>query len=141
MQAHENGLAISLLERLENHYKTIGDPALPYFTVVVDNYRSNESITHFLSTVFYDQKINTKSTVDIHPKALFPFIFYCSDIDRAVRAPQEAAFEAEADAIVNQLNYYFLKSRSPRKWDSYQLSVITPTRNQVFLFIKDNITF
>ena len=133
MQAHENGLAISLLERLENHYKSIGGPALSYCTVVVDNYRCNESITHFLSTVFYDQRINTQMFVDVHPRASFPFIFYCCDIDRAVRAPQESAFEVEADAVLNQLDYYFHKSRRPRKWSSCQLSVITPTRNQVFV--------
>ena len=137
-QAREKGLAISLLERLESHYKYIGASALCYHNVVADNYRCNESIARFLSTVFYNRRINTHTFVDVHPRASFPFIFYCCDIEhaRVVRAPQESAFEVEADAVLEQLDYYLDKSRRPRDWRTYQFSVITPTRNQVSSCIK-----
>ena len=129
---------MSLLERLDKHYKDIGVSASSYCNFVADNYRCNESIARFLSTVIYKNKrINTQIFVDVHPRASFPFIFYCCDIDRVVRAPQESAFEVEADAVLNQLDYYLDKSKCPREWRSYQFSVITPTRNQVSSCIKD----
>lgn len=125
-QAHENGLGISLLERLEHLYLRNGYPATSYLNKLTDNYRSNKSIVHFLSSIFYDEQITTKLPIQLHHKTSFPFVFYCSDVDRVIRAPQEDTFEVEANAVLAQVNFY------KKVWDYSELSIIAPTRNQVY---------
>lgn len=137
-QAHENGLAVSLLERLQKKYKGYGGDAEQYLKILTDGYRCNEYITNFLSTLFYNRKVKSRVQVPTHPRAKFPFVFYCCDVDRTVRAPQEPAFDVEADAVLQQLKHYF-HHRWPRDWGEQNmndLSVITPMRNQVNLIRK-----
>ena len=128
-QAHENGLGISLLERLEQLYLRNGYPATSYLNKLTDNYRSNQSIVQFLSTIFYDEQITTKLPIQLHHTTSFPFVFYCSNVEfvhRIIRAPQEDTFEVEADAVLYQVNFY------KKGWDYSELSIIAPTRNQVY---------
>ncbi len=131
--AHENGLGISLLERLEKKYNEIGERASLHHAVLSDNYRCNQQITEFLSKLFYNGKAHSKVSIPLHPKSkMIPFVFYCCDVERFVKTPQESFFEAEADAVINQLAYYYnYHSRNNTSID--KISVITPNRDQVHL--------
>ena len=123
------------MERLQKKYKGYGGDAEQYLKILTDGYRCNEDITNFLSTLFYNRKVKSRVQVPTHPRAKFPFVFYCCDVDRTVRAPQEPAFDVEADAVLQQLKYY-VNHRWPRDWGEQNmndLSVITPMRNQVSL--------
>ena len=132
--AHENGLGISMLERLEKKYEEIGDRAVQYRAVLNDNYRCNQQITEFLSKLFYNGKARSKVSIPMNPKPkmILPFSFYCSDVEQYVRAPQESTFEAEADAVINQLNFYYDPHLRKGKLSNMdKISVITPNRDQV----------
>lgn len=133
--AHENGLGISLLERLEKKYEEISGNALQYCNILTDNYRCNQQIAKFLSKLFYSGKAHHKISVPFLPKMKSAFVFYCCDVEQLDRAPQEATFEVEADAVIRQLKFYY---RNGRDFKSKQndsntdtVSVITPNRNQV----------
>lgn len=131
-EARQYGLSISLLERLKQRYQSFGQPSLQYSKVLTTNYRCHEAVTQFLSKLFYDNQLVSNCNPPRHPRAFYPFVFFCSDIERLVRAPREAAYDCEAKVILEQLGFYF--DKWPRRWGSHSLNeigIISPTRNQV----------
>ena len=79
--ARENGLKLSLLERLQNHYKKIGDQATILQATLQTNYRCHMDILKFVSQIFYNSSVKESpktKKIKSHPDFPFPLVFICS---------------------------------------------------------------
>ncbi len=137
-QAQENGLAVSLLERLQNRYERLGKAA-QYCVTLVTNYRSHSGVLNLAAELFYDTPLRCwdqqKADASAHPDALFPLQFVCSCIDDTARSVSESTNEDEARLVLNQVCKYAAKW-PVEGWgqnDLSQLCFISPTRRQVSL--------
>ena len=96
-EAQENGLAVSLLERLQKRYEMMGEVAKPYCATLVTNYRCHEKIVQLAEKLFY--KTSLKCNVSSNPTDLdapFPLCFICSSVDEKMKHVRSAKNEEEA---------------------------------------------
>ena len=97
-EAQENGLAVSLLERLQKRYEMMGVVAKPYCATLVTNYRCHEKIVELAEKLFYKTSlmcsVNSNST---HPDAPFPLCFICSSVDDRMKYVRNAKNYKEAE--------------------------------------------
>ncbi len=137
-EAQENGLAVSLLERLQNRYEQLGKAA-QYCVTLVTNYRSHSGLLNLAAELFYETPLRCwdqqKADASAHPDAPFPLQFVCSSIDDTTRSISESTNEDEARIVLKQMR------RCAANWpvegwgqnDLSQLCFISPTRRQVSL--------
>ena len=108
------------------------------------SYCCHPEITRLLSDLFYPgydpiTPSQLSMIVLIHPKAPYPFVFYCSDCtDLAKKAGikcKETGIKAEqidAEAVIYQLNYYC--RNWPKEWSTFKITdvcVVSADRSQV----------
>ena len=102
--ARENGLKVSLLERLEKRYEEIG--ANSHFIQLEISYRCHPSVTCLLSNVLYKYEIQS----DIKEQAgagSYPCFFYCSNVSNDSPTDMKLFMEIEANAVVSKLKEHF----------------------------------
>lgn len=83
-EARENGLKVSLLERLKAHYRAIGDKANYLQANLTENYRCHKHILKFASEMFYKSSVMQSSVTDtIHSLYgfAFPLVFVCTSAE------------------------------------------------------------
>jgi len=131
-EAQENGLAVSLLERLHSRYRRLGKIAENHCATLVTNYRCHGGILE-LAGMFYNLALKCKiPPSSAHPAAPYPLLFYCSSINDKVQLIDSTMNEQEAE-IMLRLVAEFAK-RWPNSWgkvDLSQLCFMSPTRSQV----------
>nr|CAI5864892.1 unnamed protein product [Callosobruchus analis] len=127
--AKERNLHISLLERLYDHYPT----PFPCKILLCENYRAHESIIHFTSESFYDQKLISSSKQPTHVK-FYPLTFFTTR-GEDVQDKNSTAFynNSEVYEVVERVSE--LKKSWPTEWGTYNdqsIGVVTPYSDQVF---------
>ena len=133
-EAQENGLAVSLLERLHRLYGKLGKVARNHCATLVTNYRCHHGILKLAEKLFYDLELKCQvpdSTA--HPAAPYPLLFYCSSIDNKVQSIDSTINEQEAE-ITLKLATEFAKRWPSASWgpvDLSQMCYISSTRSQV----------
>ena len=139
-EAQENGLAVSLLERLHGMYEKL-EAARNHYVTLVTNYRCHPGILELAEKLFYKLPLNCNiPNSSAHPDAPYPLLFFCSSIDDKVKTDMNKQ-EAE---ITLKLVAQFSKRWPSERWgrmDLSQMCFMSPTRNQVcglvlwFIFI------
>ncbi len=136
-EAQENGLAVSLLERLQNHYQKLGEAAQQHCVTLVTNYRCHSGILKLAEELFYETPLHCwdqrEADGSAHPKAPFPLQFVCSSINDTTQSVSEATNEGEARIALQQA-HNFAVSWPVEGWgpkDLAQICFISPTRSQV----------
>ena len=133
-EAQENGLAVSLLERLHTLYGKLGGVAGDHCATLVTNYRCHHGILKLAEKLFYDLelKCNVPGSA-AHPAAPYPLQFYCSSIDDKVESVDSSVNEQEAEVVL-KLVAEFAKKWPSASWgpvDLSQMCIMSPTRSQV----------
>ena len=135
-EAQENGLAVSLLERLQKHYEMIGSASKPYCATLVTNYRCHEKIVQLSEKLFYETPLKCNvSSASTHPDAPFPLRFICSSVDDTLKYVEDAKNGKEANIALWEA------ARIAEKWpvdrwgpkDLAQTCFMSTARSQVSL--------
>ncbi|CAH1973165.1 unnamed protein product [Acanthoscelides obtectus] len=127
--AKERNLHISLLERLYDHYPT----PFPCKILLCENYRAHESIIHFTSESFYDQKLISSSKQPTHAK-FYPLTFFTTR-GEDVQDKNSTAFYNNSEVYEVVERVAELKRSWPTEWGAYNdqsIGVVTPYSDQVF---------
>ena len=141
-EAQENGLAVSLLERLQRQYSAMGAAASRYCATLVTNYRCHKDILKLVEKLFYVSsplKCNVPRA-STHPHARFPLRFVCSSIDDKVVTIMDSTHEEEAGIALEEAAR-FAKDWPEHVWgkqDLSQMCFMSSARNQVstYTFFK-----
>lgn len=129
--ARENGLKMSLLERLERRYDEIG-VALHLIHLDV-NYRCHPMLTKFLADVVYKYPIT--SAVNCSTRTDCPCLFLCCHINSDVPS-NASAMEIEAKAVISWLEKLESEAKVPKdKIFEDNICVVSSVRKQVDLAI------
>ena len=127
-KARENGLKYSLLERLQDLYKSLGVLALQHMVSLNTNYRCHEEIVKIPNNLFYKSKIQSRPIDAMpHPQARFPMIFVCSSLTEEVNSELEAQFLLEEV-------WNFVELKWPACWGTKnfrEICLATASRTQV----------
>ena len=140
-EARENGLAVSLLERLQNHYQRLGGVAQQYCVTLVTNFRCHSGILRLSAQLFYKSPLQCwnqlKADASAHPDSPFPLQFVCSSVSETTQIVS-ATNEDEA-RIVLELACKYAANWPVEGWgpkDLTQTCFITPTRSQVSISLQ-----
>jgi len=104
-EAQENGLKSSLLERLQSHYKKIGDKTATLQASLQTNFRCHKHILSFASELFYGSHVKTSricKRIQPHPDFPYPLVFVCSSKDK-ISNYESSVNEEEAYLLLNKL--------------------------------------
>ena len=135
-EAQENGLAVSLLERLHRLYGTLGEAAADHCATLVTNYRCHGDILRLAEKLFYDLPLQCKVLLSTaHPAAQYqyPLQFCCSSIDDKMQLVGSTINECEATITLDVITE-FAKQWPNASWgplDPFQMCVMSPSRSQV----------
>ena len=136
--ARDNGLKISLLERLERRYDEIGGEC--YLIHLDVNYRCHPMLTKFLSDVVYKYPIEPAVTDNSTKKGHFadvdacPCFFYCCHVNSDVPSNVDA-MEVEAKAVISWLEYLESEAKNIKeegKKSEDDICVVSSFKKQVF---------
>jgi hypothetical protein len=123
-EARENGLAISLLERLQQLYKDIGEAANDYHATLVTNYRCHPKILT-ITEVHYELPLKS-----YHSDESFPLLFVCSSIEAEQNGDADSGRnELEVRITLEEINR--LSKQWPTGWDVTKVGFLSPKRSQV----------
>ena len=132
-EAQENGLGLSLLERLHKRYETLGRVAQQHTVALLTNYRCHSGILLLPSSLFYGSTLQCRVPEDsAHPDAPYPLVFVCSSLDASVQSVNKDTDESEARVLLQQVSRFV--TNWPRNWGRQDLSkicIMTPSTNQV----------
>ena len=104
--ARENGLGVSMLERLLNLYQDeYKDKKQLNFHrhSLLTNYRCHPSILMLASSLFYECTLLSRSTSKTHPLAPYPIVFHCSSVQHDRLKVSEASNGREAELLVDKV--------------------------------------
>lgn len=127
--AKDRNLHISLLERLYDHYPTQFSCKI----LLCENYRAHESIIHFTSDSFYDQKLVSSSKQPKHCK-FYPLTFFTTR-GEDVQDQNSTAYYNNSEVYEVVERVVELKKNWPSEWGDYNdqsIGVVTPYSDQVF---------
>ena len=126
-EARGNGLAISLLERLQQVYKAIGGEANDYHTTLVTNYRCHPKILT-MTEVHYELPL--KHDKPYHSDGPFPLLFVCSSIESEQECDTSSSRnEMEVRITLGEVDK--LSNPWPSGWDDTKVCFVSPKRSQV----------
>ena len=140
-EARDNGLKLSLLERLHGIYNS---PPFKHYSethcaTLLNNYRCHGALLSLPSYLFYNSALVTKaqSSAQLHPMcADFPLHFICSSLDDEILEVKEGTNELEAEILLSEVTKYI--SSWPVEWGCHvnlsSVCIITATTNQVSLY-------
>ena len=132
--AQKNGMCVSLLQRLHEHYGSCGNSQ--NIVTLTTNYRCHPEILNLVGKLFYnsDLKWNDDEVCPAHHRRFkYPLIFVCSSIDEDVTSPGDSS-KSEADIIVQKA--IEAAKGCPSGWPKPpmpQFFVISPSEEQVIL--------
>ena len=129
-EARENGLKDSLLERLQQLYKELGDRALKHMVSLNTNYRCHPDIIKISRQLFYRSKIiSHPQNASVHPLAKHPLVFICSSLT------VQAKSKLEARLLLGEVRKY--TSSWPACWGKKDgdknICIVTASRTQVLM--------
>ena len=131
-EAVDNGLNVSLLERLLKMYKCNGAVSSQYFTELNVIYRCHQSLLHLPGKLFYNGSLEPgKRHVKVH---LGPngYKFVCSE---SVPLPQKSLIqnnESEAILLLEEvLSHAETMKKEDTRFHPREICIISSSRNQV----------
>ncbi|XP_019856644.1 PREDICTED: uncharacterized protein LOC109585133 [Amphimedon queenslandica] len=125
------GLCVSLLQRLLEKYKSIGDITkrnTPSWNI---NYRSQADILELPSKLFYNSELRACGRIPYHLKAPYPYVFICSSFTNDI--PIDAQCAVEADRLLQAVQLHSDKFKS---WELKDTCIMTPSLKQANLIKK-----
>ena len=135
--ARDNGLKISLLERLERRYDEIGGER--YLIHLDVNYRCHPMLTKFLSDVVYKYPIKSSADHESLVKVCPCFFYYCHTISEVSEAATPSlsvhAMEAEAKAVISWLKKLESQTKEFEIKNETDVCVVSSFRKQVFIYL------
>ena len=117
---------MSLLQRLLEKYKSIGDITkrnTPSWNI---NYRSHADLLELPSKLFYNSELRACGRVPYHLKAPYPYVFICSSFTNDI--PVDAQCAVEADRLIQAVQLHSDKFKS---WEPKDTCIMTPSLKQV----------
>jgi superfamily I DNA and/or RNA helicase/exoribonuclease R len=126
-EARENGLKVSLLERLKTLYQSIGENTKSHQAYLVHNFRSHKLILEFASQMFYKSTVKPSHVtphIQSHHDFSFPIVFVCTSIKKIGNYEQPVNVE-EAKNLMNMLSQHL------RVNEGRQICVMSSSRAQV----------
>ena len=129
-ETRASGFRLSLLERLQLEYEKIGRPAKDYLLTLCTNYRCHKDILAIPHQLFYSGLKSKARKADTHPKAPYPLLFVCSNLNSNV-----CSREIEARILLEQVSVFIQHwPRNNSSWgdcEPKKLAIVTSTRPQV----------
>ena len=130
-KAQNNGLGISLLERLHDLYSKVPLSSTHSVTLLT-NYRCHSGILMLPSSLYYESTVLCKVPEDeAHHLSPFPLNFVCSDVSDDNK-PTPGTNEVEADVLIKEVQKYC--NSWPKHWGKKDLKtfcIISPSADQV----------
>ena len=134
--ALDNGLGMSLLERLYECYKGT-KLAKTHSATLLTNYRCHPTILMLSSSLFYEHTLLSRSTSKPHPLAPYPLVFACTSLDECTLENHPAVDKEEADLLIEKVlefHHHWMD-----QWDKLEqaagrplsIGVLASTREQV----------
>jgi len=135
-EARENGLAESLIERLQQTYEKFDNVAGSLHCQLLQNHRCCEQIVDFCKTQFYtNQELCTSIK-----ESDYPFHFVCSRMELTMDLSNHGRiYRKEAEIMVTELqNVYkrWNKSTWGQKKDCSHIAIAGSTRAQVSSLLR-----
>ncbi len=141
----ENGLSVSLVERLHNVY-TVDRPDIgaKYHRILTTNFRCHPVIMKLSGKLFY--KANLTCKVNPHKDAPYPFFFVCSDVENRLRPTESGTvYEDEAKILSDKMLEFSKAGRvfplDGNKPNTSQFAYASSCRSQVFVHACINIPY
>ena len=134
-EARQNGLSISLLERLHDKYHELGETS--NCISLLSNYRSHSGLLMLPSSLFYGSTLQCHvpdSTA--HPLAPFPLVFVCSNMEQASISHNGGTDDTEANILMEQVQRLIGESWPEALWGERDdppgnVCIMTPSPSQV----------
>ena len=140
-KAIENGLSVSLLERLQKTYtnEKFLEFSSKHSASLITNFRCHHALLSLPSNLFYDSALisSAKSATQLHPKANFPLHFICSSLADDVLEIVESKHELEATLLLMEALKY-VSEWPTLEWGEKHLQkicIITATADQVMTIV------
>lgn len=138
-EARENGLKKSLLERLYSIYDTpdLLEVSQDHSATLLTNFRCHHALLSLPSYLFYGSALVTvaEATNALHPDALYPIHFVCSDLNEEIVEVSESQNETEVLVVLSELKKYVSDKKWPKEeWGERNLEdicIMAATANQV----------
>ena len=141
-EARDNGLKLSLLERLHGIYNSspLKHYSETHCATLLNNYRCHGALLSLPSYLFYNSALVTKaqSNAQLHPMCSeFPLHFICSSLNDEMLEVKEGTNEMEAEILLGEVMKYC------SSWPVYEwggrvnlssVCIMTATSNQVSLY-------
>ena len=135
--ALENGLGVSLLERLYDCYSEKKSLKTNHTATLLTNYRCHPTILMLCSSLFYKHTLLSRSSSKPHPLAPYPLVFACTSLEESTLENLSAVDKVEADLLIEkvlQFHHHWTEN-----WDKLQkeagrvlsIGVLASTREQV----------
>ena len=134
--ALENGLGVSLLERLYDCYK---DTTLQksHTATLQTNYRCHPTILMLSSSLFYKHTLLSRSQSKPHPLAPYPLVFACTSLEDSIMENLSEVNKHEAELLIAKVIEFC--HHWENNWDRLQeeagrvlsIGVLASTREQV----------
>ena len=134
-KAQNNGLGISLLERLHDLYsKMLLSSTQCHSVTLLTNYHCHNGILMLPSSLYYQSTLLCRvKDYEAHHLSPFPLNFVCSDISDSDK-PTVGTNEVEAEVLLKEVQKYFTKW--PKHWGKEERSkvcIMSPSADQVYL--------
>ena len=135
--ARENGLNLSLLERLHQIYRDekLAESSMKHTASLLTNYRCHHALLSLPSYLFYDSALITaaKSATCLHPKTRFPLHFICSSLADDIWEIRDSKNDLEASLLLKEALKY-INEWPTLEWEDKNLQkvcIMAATANQV----------
>lgn len=138
-EPQECGLSISLLERLYDHYCSLGDITKDYCADLHTNFRCHRKIFDLARQVAYKKPLVCQvPDHSAHPKAQFPLQFVCTSLDSDITATESSIDTVEVEVALKEASAIFMEwpDHCWGKKDLSQICFLSPCRGQVHYIIQ-----
>ena len=147
-EARDNGLKVSLLERLHAIYNSSPSDFLSetYCATLLNNYRCHRALLSLPSYLFYNSSLVAmpQSDAQLHPMCSdFPLHFICSSLNDEVLEVKEGINNMEAEILLDEVVKY-VSSWPVHEWgcpDLSSLCIMTATSDQVSSYLPSTSQF
>lgn len=131
--ARENGLGVSLLERLLTLYnKEYDKKSLNYHRrSLLTNYRCHPSILMLASSLFYECTLLGRSESKAHPNAPYPLVFECSSLTQGSYEVSSTDNTREAEILVRKALEFVRTWPKVRTRDRPRVAILAGSGRQV----------
>ena len=123
---------MSLLERLHNQYREVGEPAQKHMANLLTNYRSQSGILMLPSSLFYGSTLQCRTRDKPHPLAAYPLHFVCTSL-KQIKSTSHSVDKLEAESLLKQVKR-FVDKWPEKEWgtkDLAKICIMSPSADQV----------